>query len=188
VGFEARGDETRNQFGERAEFTIGSINKNSEVKAMGQESFQEKLDRKQKAKTHELKTLIPNILSGVILSLDFRDTLDSSQPKPENFRAENYFHDQKIVGSVAISKGKTEEILGEMLIGLEEESESFMCFYPRHGFKVVFETSTIEFLICFQCGSLWIYDDSGVDDFLTSTRVNRFFYNILKENGIPEVR
>ncbi len=74
-----------------------------------------------------------------------------------------------------------------MLLGLEEEGSAWMCFYPRHGFKIVFETSTVEFLICFECGSLWIYDDSGVDDILTSTRANRFFYNILKENRIPEV-
>jgi hypothetical protein len=187
VGFEARGFETRNQFGERAKSAIGLV-RQFEVKSMEQKSLLEKLDRKQKAKTGELKTLIPNILSGVIFSLDFRDTLDSSQPQPENFRAENYFHGQKIVGAVTISKEKTEEILEQMLLGLEEESPAWMCFYPRHGFKVVFESSTVEFLICFECGSLWIYDHSGVNDFLTGTRANRFFYNILKENRIPEVQ
>ena len=155
---------------------------------MERESFLENLDRKQKAKAGELKALIPSVLSGGIFSLDFRDTLDSNQPKPENSRAENYFHDQKIVGSVKISKEEAEEILEQILLGLEEESSAWMCFYPRHGFKVAFENSTVEFLICFQCGSLWIYDDSGVDDFLTSTRADRFFHNILKENGIPEIQ
>ena len=128
----------------------------------------EQYKRDQQKKVSELKQLLPAVSSGVLLSLDYHKRLNPGKPKPKNFRDKDYFHDTKIVGQVSLTREQTSELLKRVLIGLEEEAIPWMCFDPRHGLQVIIENRTIEFLVCFECGSLYIYDAEDVVNSLTS--------------------
>ena len=157
---------------------------------MEDNDFNERLEqykRDQQRKIGELKQLLPTVSSGVLLSLDYRKRLNPGKPKPKNFRDEDYFYDTKIVGQVDLTREQTRELLDRVLIGLEEESESWMCFNPRHGLQVMIENRTIEFLICFECGSLYIYDAEDVVDASTSGSAEFAFHQILIANNIKVV-
>jgi hypothetical protein len=132
---------------------------------------------------------MPQVLSGIVYSLNFRDTLYLSTPKPENYCPEDYFCNRKIVGNVAIGKEKTQHIFEHIFNGLEEESMSVMCFYPRHGFKVTFEKArVVDFLICFECDSMYVSDSGDEAELPSPVRTPYLLLNqILHENGIPVI-
>ena len=143
--------------------------------------------RQQQAKTSELELLLPQLSSAEIFSLDFRDTVYANREKPKGYKAEDYFRERRIVGNVEIDQLKAKALLEQTLIGLGEEGMYWMCFDPRHGLRAVFGSRVIDFLICFDCGSLYIYDGDSITECSTSGRGAGLFNRILQANEIPIV-
>lgn len=68
-------------------------------------------------------------------------------------------------------------ILGETVVGSADSRQSLaatlqralaawdggnsMCFIPRHGLRATHGGSTFEFVICFECGRLFVYPSTG---------------------------
>lgn len=153
-----------------------------EIKVILQE-----MEQKRVRKSQELTLIIPQVLSGVVYSLNHRDILYRNTPKPENFRSEDYYCNQKIVGNVFIDKEKTQQILENIFIGLEEERLPFMCLNYRHGLKVTFEDRVVDFIISFECDSMRFFDLDDFVECLAPLHTSSLFYQILHENEIPVI-
>ncbi len=154
-----------------------------ELKIMLKESEQKAI-----RKSKELTLLIPQVLSGIVFALNHRDVLYSNTPKPENFRPEDYFCNTRIIGSVSICKEKTQQIFEHIFNGLEVEKMPVMCFNPRHGFRVMLENRVVDFLICFECDSMYVFDLGDTFELPSPVRTPYLLLNqILHENGIPVI-
>ena len=63
----------------------------------------------------------------------------------------------------------------------------WMCFNPRHGFKVTFENNrVVDFLICFECDNMYVFDFKDSVELPSPVRAPYLLLRqILQENGIP---
>jgi hypothetical protein len=70
------------------------------------------------------------------------------------------FHGYEIVSSVVVEENdqrkETAAFLGKILHW--NEGRKALCFNPRHGLRVVSGSRTLDFLICFECHRVRIYE------------------------------
>jgi len=116
-----------------------------------------------------------------LYSLDPHDARRFSGKLPEN--SNKSFHYFPILGRVEIvSTQEKTNLLGAFTKGIKENNESLAnCFDPRHGIRIVSETATNDFVICFECLQVQAYGFNAGKYFLTSSSPNATFNKFLDE-------
>ncbi len=108
--------------------------------------------------------------------------------KPDETYEAGYFGDEwRSLGHVAIGDAKTKAaLLAAFLDGIAQGKTRALCFEPRHGLRATRNGKTIDFVICFHCLQMQIYDGSTENPpyVAISNAPKKFFDDLLSANGI----
>ena len=96
------------------------------------------------------------------------------------------FHKYPIIGEFEGLAENDKNMLTNALIRsvLENEGVVAACFAPRHGIRCQNEEIKIDFLICFECMSGFIYEEKEQRNFLLTSDGAPFFNKLLEQYGI----
>lgn len=123
-----------------------------------------------------------------LYSLDPNDLRILEGKLPEN--SDKVFHRYPILGRVEITSPEERiRLLSAFAKGVRENSNSLAnCFNPRHGIRIVSETTTNDFVICFECLQVQAYGFNGGRNFLTSNSPRTVFDDFLKKYHIKRAQ
>ena len=97
------------------------------------------------------------------------------------------FRDYLILGETVVGSAASRQALAATLKRTVTAWDGgyAMCFHPRHGLRAVHGGNTFEFVICFECGRLYLYPNA--DDRLSSELEGKAgpFDELLVAAGIP---
>jgi hypothetical protein len=119
-----------------------------------------------------------------LYSLNPKQLRISEGKPPEN--SDEVFHGYPILGRVEITSPEEKiRLLSAFVKGVRENSGFVLyCFDPRHGIRMVSETTTNDFAICFECLQVQAYGFNGGGNFLTSNSPRTVFNDVLKKYHI----
>src|SRR5262249_32971335 len=117
-----------------------------------------------------------------LYSIDGRDFKPGQEPK-----AEEKFHDYPVLGKVEIKDAaKLQEIAAALQKGLARSDGTMAkCFWPRHGIRAVKNGRTVDYVICFECLQLEVYEGSSRNVKPVTSEPEGVFNKHLEEAGIP---
>jgi hypothetical protein len=113
--------------------------------------------------------------------------LYSLNPTPGAPSAEN-FHGWKVLGRTPISDPMIRKKLTDALFASMSESDGFAvgCFSPRHAIRVIQAGRITDYVICFQCIQVEVFDGANLKaTFLVSKEPRALFDEVLRGGGIP---
>ena len=121
-----------------------------------------------------------------LYSLDPHDVRRFEGKLPEN--SEESFHWIPILGRVEIvSTQEKTNLLFAFAKGVREcNGLVASCFDPRHGIRIVTETTTNDFVICFECLQVEAHGFGSIQGFETSGSPNATFNKFLDEYKIKK--
>lgn len=97
------------------------------------------------------------------------------------------FHGFKSLGSTIIHKPETQSIIAEEIenaITALGMSQAY-CFWPRHMVRITDGKIVYDFLICFQCSTLYLYEGEQKINILVIGGNNDIFNKILINAQVP---
>src|SRR5262249_25736189 len=105
-------------------------------------------DKKENRLSAETKAILEKAEHFELLSLD---------PAVEGVKGEEGFHGWKILGKTAVKDAAVrKQIVTALDKGIaESDGNGAKCFDPRHGIRAQHDGKTVDLVICFECG--WIY-------------------------------
>ena len=97
------------------------------------------------------------------------------------------FHEFKVLGSLWIENQDLQtKIANEIKRAVSEVDKDFAnCFWPRHGVRVSDEKSVYDFLICYQCNTLYLFKDEGKKREIVIGGTVNFLNEILINAKVP---
>jgi hypothetical protein len=117
-----------------------------------------------------------------LYSIDGRDSEPGQKPQTEET-----FHHYPVLGKVELTDAEQRrELLAALQSGIDSgDRDPRKCFWPRHAIRTVEKSRTREYVICFQCRQMYIYEDGSesrkpITD-QPQPRLNKF----LQEAGVP---
>ncbi len=113
------------------------------------------------------------------------DPIDSEDLKPTD--KENIFHGFKSLGSTPILNLETQGIIAkeiENAVTAMGKSQA-KCFWPRHGVRITDGKSVYDFLICFECYTLHLYEDERKTNEVVIGGSGDVFNEILIKANVP---
>lgn len=86
--------------------------------------------------------------------------LNPTRPPEENKQGKKEFHGYEILSEVrALAKEQRQEAAGFLGKTLHwNDLRMALCFNPRHGMRLMSGKQTLDFLICFECNRVRIFD------------------------------
>jgi hypothetical protein len=130
---------------------------------------------------------IPEAATG---ALDKAGTLElvSLNPERPRERPRDNFHGWKVLGRTAVKdKEKCKRLAAALRRGVEEsEGVAAACFNPRHGLRVIRDGKPVDFVICFECLQVQVFEGNrSLKGFLISGSPERAFDKALRDAGVP---
>lgn len=109
-------------------------------------------------------------------------SLEGTEVKKEGFQG------WTILGKTAVmNKDVKSRLLESLVKGIKEsKNRAALCFDPRHGIRAAHAGRTLDLVICFECGHVYIYLDGAQQESLTTTRSPEpIFDQVLKDAKVP---
>jgi hypothetical protein len=135
--------------------------------------------------------LMPNpIPEAAAAALARAETLELLSLSPERPREKppDDFHGWKVLGRAAVKDRETCKGLVAALRRGAEESEGVAaaCFNPRHGLRVTHDGKAVDFVICFECLQVQVFEGNrSLKGFLISDSPQPPFDKVLRDAGVP---
>jgi hypothetical protein len=133
-----------------------------------------------RALTYPTRAFLRKCDKYILLSID--PSSESDIPKSEQF------HNHRVLGQTEIKDSKRKWELTTALIEAVERDRDvkygFSCFNPRHGIRAIAETNTIDLLICFECGTIEEFGNSGEGSSPLNPGPRDLFNRTLTEAGV----
>jgi hypothetical protein len=112
--------------------------------------------------------------------------LYSLDPSAKIEKGDVDFHGYKVLGKTEVKKDSLAKLVTALTKGAEEQNQTISagCFHPRHGLRVKFDGKTYDFVICFECVAVSLYqdkDEKSTDGFHVSRSPTEVFNKILKD-------
>lgn len=104
------------------------------------------------------------------------------------YSAADRFHGHPIIGRTFISDPGVQRKLNDALrVGARESDGSMMaCFNPRHGIRVTHGRQVTDFVICFECRQVEVFqDEKQIAFFITTSSPQSMFDQALRSVGVP---
>lgn len=98
------------------------------------------------------------------------------------------FHGYPLLGKIELPDGaEREALLRELRRGIESNDGRVAgCFIPRHALRAVQAGGTADYVICFECNQVQVYENGKrVDGHLTTSQPQPAFDAVLKKAKIP---
>jgi hypothetical protein len=99
----------------------------------------------------------------ILYSLDPRRDLPLERVKTSAHLGEE-FHSYRVLGKIEIAgANEREKLLNDLFASIPTLPvlSRYMCFNPRHGIRVLLNGRIEEFLICFECHEMLIFDSAN---------------------------
>jgi hypothetical protein len=118
----------------------------------------------------------------VLYSIDFR---------PDRHPAETErFHNYPVLGRIGLTEaGVRRTVLAALKDGIARcrLEIGYDCFWPRHGIRAERGGKATDYVICFECAQIYVYDDKGarVDYMLTTNEPQQTLDRLLTAAGMP---
>ena len=122
------------------------------------------MERWEEARERALTNRLPAAASDALLNDSglVLFSIDPDRYSSEHADAKR-FHDYPILGETVVASPSSRQALAATLassLAAWDGTVSF-CFHPRHGLRATHGGNTYDFLICFQCGFLYLYQSTG---------------------------
>lgn len=103
-----------------------------------------------------------------------------------NVKFEEEFHRYPVLGKVEIKDPQIRQALCSALKhGVKSASgDVHGCFWPRHALRVVFNGRTVDYLICFECERVHVFEGSSATDMPVNTSSQPVFDQSLRDAGL----
>jgi hypothetical protein len=102
---------------------------------------------------------------------------------------DEFFHGYFILGKVEIpTENEKIILLTSFAKGIREADGAAMCFNPRHGLRVIQNSNTNDFSICYECAQVQPYGFNSNRDFSTSGSPNKEFNEFLDKYGLERYK
>lgn len=96
------------------------------------------------------------------------------------------FHHVAVLGKVEIlDSDERLSAVSAVKDGIEEGGVAKDCFRPRHGLRVETGGRTIDFVICFECGHIEIYDGKQKTGRTVALAPQRTLNRLLRKANVP---
>jgi hypothetical protein len=120
-------------------------------------------------------------------------SIDGRDPEPDGHRGQGVptatgeFHGYPVLGEVEVTDPeRRRQLVAALQDGYARRPErGALCFWPRHGIRIVANGQTVEYVICFHCAQFERYSGEARAGGLINPDVQPVFDNILKEAGVP---
>jgi len=135
-----------------------------------------------------LGSAIPKDVLGLLDQAGRIEVL-SLDPKRPDEKPIDDFHGYRVLGKTTIDDPATRrKLVVAFKQGVEENGGAVAgCFNPRHGIHVAQDGKTADFVICFECYSIALYESGTPSDrqILTTGSHQPVFDDILEKAGVP---
>jgi hypothetical protein len=125
-----------------------------------------------------------------VLEKPERFELLSLDPAVEQAKGKEGFHGWKVLGKTTV---KDSDVRKEIVTALDKgiadsNARGAKCFDPRHGIRVQRDGKTVDLVICFECGWVYVFagdkeDRQGVA--VTTDKPQAVFDKVLKAADVP---
>jgi hypothetical protein len=95
------------------------------------------------------------------------------------------FHGWEVLGKTTVKDGKTRK---ELLDALQKKGDVAKCFDPRHGIRASHGGKSVDLVICFRCGQIYVFPDGKGERAATLTISDTsqpVFDRVLKAAKVP---
>ena len=100
--------------------------------------------------------------------------------------AKNGFHGWKVLGKTQLKEAKTRKsVMTAIHKGIPENFGAAGCFHPRHGIRATLKDKTVDLVICFECGSMTVYNGEKVNVVYTSASPQPVLDKVLTAAKVP---
>jgi hypothetical protein len=113
--------------------------------------------------------------------------LYSLDPEASRISLTNNFHGWNVAGSTTITNAQTrKELITAFEKGVKGANMLANCFEPRHGIRATKGTQTFDFVICFRCLQVVLFDEHGKESTVCITASPQpTFEKVLIEERVP---
>src|SRR5262249_37932467 len=112
----------------------------------------------------------------------------SLDAKPQKEKPLLDFHGAPVLGKTTVNDAATRKKLISALKQAVEDSDgaSIPGFHPRHGIRIVFQKTTLDFLLCFERLQAHVYkDDKKLGELRLTSEPQPIFDAVLKAANVP---
>jgi hypothetical protein len=102
-------------------------------------------------------------------------------------QAKDGFHGWKVLGKTALKDPKVrKQVLDSLYDGIaKSKGVGAKCFDPRHGIRATVDGKTVDLVICFECGWVYVYEDGKRQDAaVTTPKPQATLDKVLKDAGV----
>ena len=128
------------------------------------------------------------IPDNALAALEHGETFEILSLEPGTHWQSNVkFHGYKVLGQTTITNDQTRaELVAALKKGVEEnKGASGNCFKPRHGIRVNYKGSPVDFVICFECLQVYVFSEGQErNKFLVTKSPEPVFNRVLIGAGI----
>jgi len=120
-----------------------------------------------------------------VFALDFNSGSEGRLHDPDT---EGRFHGYRVLGQTDVGPGpERRRLLDALQDGINRPGSPAACFFPRHGLRVIMGKAKTDYLICFHCSYVYIFDQGRYEyqQELVSTAPENVFNAVLTSHGVP---
>jgi hypothetical protein len=111
-------------------------------------------------RTPSLPTTIPDPVENALASPN-KITLYSLTPAGNDWKGTNSFHGYRVLGKVMLEGEEAFQVANEFKQAVFRADGSMAsCFNPRHGLQVADKTHTFDFVLCYECRQMEVYENN----------------------------
>jgi hypothetical protein len=160
-----------------------SFGNNVAIYAQTQDNKTQKLDGIDKLLTVEEQEIFKKSTKIEILSIgnELNGWADFAKKGNQKLNEIDGFHGYKILKTASVSIVQFRQRITESLFNSIGNGQIKRCFSPRHGVRAIYKNKTVELLICFECGHVYVFNGKGYK-FSSISEIGRDYFNNLIEN------
>jgi len=95
------------------------------------------------------------------------------------------FYGTKILGQADLLGALAQQATQEFQQAVERGGQQALCMNPRHGLRVVAHDKTYDFVLCYECGYMQMYQDSVHIKTVGISGDSGLLNHLLTEAGVP---
>ena len=120
------------------------------------------------------------------LSSPSKVILYSLTPAGNDWKGVNSFHGYRVLGKVMLEGEEAFQVSNEFKQAVFRADGSVAsCFDPRHGLQVADKTHTFDFVLCYECRQMEIYEDNKKIADIGAKGSPSFLNELLAKRNIP---
>ncbi|MGC4001620.1 MAG: hypothetical protein QM811_00055 [Pirellulales bacterium] len=113
-------------------------------------------------------------------------SLKASEGPPRDLPpdAESFLGYQVLGNYTVVDPTERKAVVRALNRAMAEDAVQNKCFIPRHGFRMTTADTTINYLVCFQCGQYYVGKYQGTGEAISKS-AQPLIDGILKNAGVP---